>query len=245
VRLSQPAVPSDDSAVAAIMQPYFMPYIGYFQLIAAVGVFIAYDDIKYTKKGWINRNRILRNGQAAWISLPLKHDSDFLDIRDRELAADFKPEKLLNQVAAAYRRAPHFAETFVLVERVVRHEDRNLFRFIEHSIERTCDHLGIATARRRSSDLAFDHRPRNQEGVLALCEAVGAVAYVNAIGGLELYSREDFRARGIELRFLRSRPLEYPQLGLPFVPSLSIIDVMMFNPIALVREWVKTDYDLV
>ena len=64
----------------AIMQPYFFPYIGYFQLIAAVDQFIVYDNIKYTKKGWINRNRMLQNGKDVMFSLPLKSDSDFLDV---------------------------------------------------------------------------------------------------------------------------------------------------------------------
>ena len=81
----------------AIMQPYFLPYIGYFQLIAAVDVFIVYDNIKYTKKGWINRNRILLNGKDVMFSLPLKSDSDYLNIRDRELSADLSRGKLLNQ----------------------------------------------------------------------------------------------------------------------------------------------------
>ena len=58
------------------MQPYFLPYIGYFQLIAAVDLFVVYDNIKYTKKGWINRNRILQNGKDVTFSLPLKKDSD-------------------------------------------------------------------------------------------------------------------------------------------------------------------------
>ena len=88
------------------MQPYFLPYIGYFQLIDAVDLFIVYDDVKYTKRGWINRNRMLVNGRDAVFSLPLKHASDALDVRDRELATDFNPEKLLKQFAGAYRRAP-------------------------------------------------------------------------------------------------------------------------------------------
>src|SRR5215471_18736437 len=116
----------------AIMQPYFFPYIGYFQLVSAVDLFIVYDNIKYTKKGWINRNRLLNNGQAAAFSLPLKAASDFMDVRDRELAESFEPNKLLNQIAGAYRRAPYFPQTIPLVDKVVHHEDRNLFRFLLH-----------------------------------------------------------------------------------------------------------------
>jgi WbqC-like protein family len=245
VRLDRLSPASGDSRSAAIMQPYFMPYIGYFQLIASVDVFVVYDNIKYTKKGWINRNRILREGQATVFSLPLKGDRDALDICEREIAADFEPTTLLNRVAAAYRRAPFFLDTFPLVEQVIRYEERNLFRFLAHSISSTCEHLGIATETRRSSDVPSDHRLRAQDRVLGICEAVGATVYVNAIGGRELYSVEDFRARGIELLFIRSKPVEYSQFGLPFVPSLSIIDVLMFNPIEVVQQWLRTGYDLV
>ena len=195
------------------MQPYFLPYVGYFQLIAAVDTFVVYDTIKYTKKGWINRNRMLRNGQAATFSLPLRRASDALDIRDREIAPEFRRQSLLAQVRGAYRRAPQFEPTYALLTGIMANEERNLFRFIEHSIRLLCEHLGLGAAIRRSSDIPTDASLRGQDRVIATCEAVGAARYVNPIGGLDLYSREAFAARGIELLFLRSRPLEYAQFG--------------------------------
>src|SRR5947209_7177881 len=120
------------------MQPYFLPYIGYFQLIAAVDRFVIYDHIKYTKKGWINRNRFLLNGRDAMFSVPLKKASDSLDVVERELATDFDRNKLLNQFSGAYRRAPCFDETFALLDRIVRHDDNNLFRYIHHSVTLLC-----------------------------------------------------------------------------------------------------------
>ena len=229
----------------AIMQPYFLPYIGYFQLIAAVDLFIVYDNIKYTKKGWINRNRMLQNGKDALFSLPLKSGSDYLDVRDRELAADFNREKLLKQIADAYRRAPCFSRVFPLIEGIVRHEDNNLFKFIHHSIIRVCDYLGIATTIKVSSDMAIDHGLKSQDKVLALCVAAGADSYTNAIGGMDLYSRDAFRGRGVELNFIRSRPFDYPQYGNEFIPWLSIMDVMMFNPIEEIMGNAITSFDFV
>ena len=229
----------------AIMQPYFFPYIGYFQLIAAVDMFILYDNIKYTKKGWISRNRMLQNGKDVMFSLSLKSDSDSLDVCERELAADFNRDKLLNQFNGAYRRAPYFAQTFPLVEQIVRHEDTNLFRFLHHSIVRTCEHLGIATEIRISSGIAIDHDLKNQDKVLALCEAVGATTYVNAIGGMELYSKETFLEKGIELKFIKSKLFEYAQFGDALVPWLSIIDVMMFNPLDTIQTCISTNYELI
>jgi len=228
----------------AIMQPYFFPYIGYFQLIAAVDLFVIYDNIKYTKKGWINRNRMLANGKDEMFSLPLKGDSDSLNIDQRVLAADFNPEKLLNKLSGAYRRAPHFADAFPLVEQIMRYEESNLFRFLHHAIVKTCAHLGIRTEIRVSSGVAVDHNLASQEKVLAICHAVGANTYVNAIGGRELYSAEAFRAKGLDLKFIQSNPFEYAQFGEAFVPWLSIIDVMMFNSYESVKQCVTGSYQL-
>lgn len=227
------------------MQPYFFPYIGYFQLIAAVDQFIVYDNIKYTKKGWINRNRMLQNGKDVMFSLPLKNDSDSLDVCERELAAEFNRDKLLSQFKGAYGRAPYFAQTFTLLEQVVRYEDANLFRFLHHSIVKTCEHLGITTEIRKSSEIAIDHSLKSQDKVLALCGAVGASTYVNASGGMELYSRETFCGKGIDLKFIKSKPFGYAQFGDEFVPWLSIIDVMMFNPLETIQNCISTNYELI
>lgn len=229
----------------AIMQPYFFPYIGYFQLIAAVDVFIVYDNIKYTKKGWISRNRMLQNGKDVMFSLSLKSDSDYLDVCERRLATDFNRDKLLNQLKGAYRRAPYFEQTFPLLEKIVRYEDTNLFGFLHHSIVRICEHLGIVTQIRVSSDIAIDHELKGQDKVLALCGAVGARTYVNAIGGMELYSKEIFYNNGIDLKFIKSRSFEYEQFGNTFVPWLSIIDVMMFNSLDTIKAEILTNYELI
>jgi hypothetical protein len=228
-----------------IMQPYFFPYVGYFQLIAAVDVFIIYDNIKYTKKGWINRNRILVDGSDLMVSLPLKSGSDSLDIGQRTVSEDYDPEKLLRKIRAAYRTAPYFAQTFPLLERSFLHDDRNLFSFLRHCILCACEFLGIKTEIRTSSHVTVDHSLKSQEKVLALCEECGADLYINAIGGAELYSKQEFLERGIALKFLRSRPFTYTQFANEFVPSLSIIDVMMFNSRDVVLERIENGYDFV
>jgi len=229
----------------AVMQPYLLPYIGYWQLIAAVDLFVVYDNIKYTKKGWINRNRMLVDGADAVFSVPLAGGSDFLDIRERELADGYEPRKLLQRFEAAYRRAPFFDATFELVGRVLRQPQRNLFDFLHGSIVETCRHLDLGTRIVVSSGVdGADHALKGQDRVLSLCRALDARTYVNAIGGTALYRQEDFAARGIELRFIKARPFEYPQFGAAFVPWLSIVDVLMFNPLPAVRERVAGGYDL-
>ena len=229
----------------AVMQPYFFPYIGYFQLIASVDQFIVYDNIKYTKKGWINRNRMLNHGKAEIFSLPLRGASDALDVCERTLAADFNREKLLGQFSGAYRRAPYFSQTFPLVEQVVRHDESNLFRFLHNAIVTTCTHLAITTDVVISSTLNIDHDLKGQDRVLALCAVVDASNYVNAVGGMELYSGDTFREHGIKLNFLQSKPFEYAQFGGAFVPWLSIVDVMMFNSAEVVKTRLRSGFELI
>lgn len=229
----------------AIMQPYFFPYVGYFQLIGAVDLFIVYDNIKYTKKGWINRNRMLQQGRDVMFSLPLRKGSDALDVRDRELAADFDRSVLLRQFAGAYRAAPRFSDVYPMIEQAILCEDQNLFGFLHHALICACRHLGISTPIRVSSTIDIDHQLKSQDKVIALSKAMGATCYVNAIGGVELYDKDAFSAHGLDLKFIRSRPFEYPQFGAPFVPWLSIIDVMMFNSLDTVKDIMSSHYDLV
>lgn len=229
----------------AIMQPYFFPYVGYFQLIAAADVFILYDNIKYTKKGWINRNRMLLNGADTIFSLPLKKASDSLDVIERHLADDFCPDKLLAQFKGAYSRAPFFSEIFPLLETILLSGERSLFAYIHRSIVEICRYIDIKTEIRVSSAIGIDHDLKGQDKVLALCQSVSTDIYINASGGMGLYSVNAFKGQGIELKFIKSKPLEYAQFGNPFVPWLSIIDVLMFNSLGAVREYVFTNYELI
>lgn len=227
------------------MQPYFLPYIGYFQLIAAVDRFVIYDNIKYTKKGWINRNRMLLNGSDTMFSLPIRADSDALDVCQRKLSEQFDPEKLLRQFDGAYRRAPHFAETFPLLQEIVRCPETNLFGYIHRSVGLLCRHLDIRTEIVVSSTLKFNHSLRAQDKVIAICKQLGATRYINSIGGTTLYAAEDFKAQGLSLAFLKPRLVEYRQSAEAFVPWLSIVDLLMFNPLDQVKDMVRQEFDWV
>jgi hypothetical protein len=222
-----------------IMQPYFLPYLGYWQLLAAVDRFVVYDNVKYTKKGWINRNRFLQNGGPEYFTVPIKGGSDAATIAERELAGDFDRDKLLRSLAAAYRKAPRFAAVFPVVEQIVQARAANLFEYLHHSLVTMAAFLEIDTPMVISSTIAIDHNLQAGNKVLALCRALGADRYLNPIGGQELYSGETFAAAGVTLNFLQSRPFEYSQFGGPFVPGLSILDVLMFNDQPAVRRLLK------
>jgi hypothetical protein len=234
-----------------VMQPYFLPYIGYWQLLAAVDAFVVHDRIQYTKKGWINRNRFLLNGKDGLFTVPLEKGSDFLDIVERRISAGFDRDRLLNQLSASYRKAPHFAVAFPIIERIVRCPHENLFDYVHGSLHEIAVFLDIATPLVRSSRLDIDHGLRAEAKVLALCKAQAAsalpgetITYVNAIGGQALYSRDEFKAHGIELRFIQTRSIRYVQYDRAFVPNLSIVDVMMFNSKKAIRAMLG-EYDLV
>lgn len=228
------------------MQPYFFPYLGYFQLMAAVDVFVVYDDVAFIKGGWINRNRLLLNGQPWLFTVPLQGASQNRLIHQIEVSPGEYPrwrDKFLKTVARAYARAPHYAVTFTLLERVLDQPAANIGDLARRSLLAVHDFLSLPTRIGPSSTCYQNGHLRAQDRVLDICAREGATAYYNPPGGRELYSQDDFAARGLTLRFLRSRLPGYRQFDHPFVPALSIIDVLMFNPPESVRAMLP-EYDL-
>lgn len=220
----------------SIMQPYFIPYIGYFQLIHASDIFVIYDNIKYTKKGWINRNRLLQNGKDVLISLPLKKDSDYLDVCERKISSDFDKPKFLNYIKALYNRAPYFNQTYSLFEEIIYFNDNNLFNFIYNSLIKILKHLNINTKIIISSTVDIDHNLKSQDKVLAICKSLHAHTYINAIGGIELYDTKTFKEQNIYLKFIKSNPIIYKQFNNNFVSWLSILDILMFNSVENISQ---------
>jgi hypothetical protein len=219
-----------------------MPYIGYFQLINSVDEFVIYDNIQYTKKGWINRNRILANGKDQLITLPIKKDSDYLNVVERELSESWGKDKnkMLNVIKSSYNKAPYFQETFELISKCLNNPEVNLFRFIYDSIVLINDYLEIKTPIVISSTIEADHTLKSQDKVLSLCKEQNADVYINSIGGVELYDKEVFKQNNIELNFIKSNPIQYKQFNNGFVSWLSIIDVMMFNSKEQIKEYLNS-----
>lgn len=230
----------------AIMQPYFLPYLGYFQLINAVDKFVIYDNIEYTKKGWINRNRILVNGKAEIISLPLKKGSDYLHVIERTLADSFDADKnkLLRKLHQAYCKAPYFESAFPLLLSVFASQEKNLFHFIHQSLMQVCNFLGIKTTFIISSALPGEHSLKAQDKVIAICKTLHATTYLNSSGGVNLYSADVFKKNNIELGFMQPDIVEYPQFKNKFVDNLSIVDVIMFNSAEDVKKYLQNSYNI-
>lgn len=217
--------------IVALMQPYFFPYIGYFQLMHAVDCFVFYNDAQFMKGGWINRNRILLHGKPAWWTYPVVRDDYRLPINQRTYCrSDRQVASLLDQVAGAYRDAPCFGDTFALLSGLLRGGSDNVAEFNRANAQQVAkESLGIQCEFLASSEIDCDPGLRGQDRVIAICRQLGADVYVNAIGGAGLYDHGTFEDAGIQLRFLRTGAVDYSQFGNEHVPFLSIIDMLMFN----------------
>lgn len=215
------------------MQPYLFPYLGYFQLIGAVDVFVLSDDLQHIERGWVNRNRILMNGRDALLTFPLKKDKHWLKINERVLSDVFpaEMEKILRTLRGAYAKAPRFREVMPFLEEIIRHPEKNLAKYAENSIRKICHYLEIKTPIVVGSELCIDGVTDKTDRVIKLVKQFGGDTCINPIGGRELYDVQFFKTHGIELKFHRMGEIKYRQFDNEFVPYLSIIDLLMFNDV--------------
>ena len=213
-----------------IMQPYFLPYLGYWQLLAAVDRYVILDDVNYIKRGWINRNRILVGEKTEFITLPLKGASQNRQINELRL---FEKEKAFGKIRRmarlGYGRAPWYGQVSGLLEDIFAYEGDSLSEFLSRSIDRVGKYLNVSTEIFHSSVIDRDRIFKGQDRIAYLCEILGADTYINAEGGQSLYDRRFFEEKRMQLFFLKSSLPEYSQFGRKFVPGLSILDVLMFN----------------
>lgn len=213
------------------MQPYLFPYVGYFSLIKFVDKFVVYEDVNYIKQGWINRNRILVNGEPCVFTVPLSNASSYVPIKDVEVcSSEYRVfvKKFVKTLYQSYKRAPYYENVMELIEYVFSSDCRYISEVATHSIKVVCDYLGIKTELEKDLQKYSNRELKGEDRVIDICKKEKADVYLNAIGGKDLYSVERFKSEGIELKFLKSRNVEYPQFGNTFVPWLSIIDMMMF-----------------
>ncbi len=214
----------------AIMQPYLFPYIGYFQLMSAVDRFVVFDDVNYINRGWINRNRILLNGAAYTFTVPLLAASQNRLICEIELVKEtIWRDKLLRTLQLAYSKAPFYALTAELLGSIIQFPTQRLDEFLLNSLRELTRYLALDLEIVATSRKYQNSHLKGQERILDICLKEQAAKYINPIGGVELYDKDTFSAKGVELFFLKSRPIDYPQGKAEHIPWLSIIDVLMFN----------------
>lgn len=213
-----------------IMQPYFMPYIGYWQLMNLVDKYVIYDDVNFINRGWINRNRILLNGEPHYLNIQMIGASQNRLINEISVNNNDKVlKKNLRMVESAYSKAPYFKEAYHIIEKILKCDKSNLAEYIFDSIKVICDYLDIKTELIISSRIDKDNNLKGQDKIVEICKILNAKEYYNAIGGKELYDYESFKKNGIELKFLKTNDIRYKQFNNEFQSNLSILDVMMFN----------------
>lgn len=214
----------------AIMQPYLFPYVGYFQLAAAVDRFVFYDDVNYIKGGWINRNRLFMSGGVRWFTLPLQAASPHRKINQLHVLADpVWKRKLLTSVSDAYGKAPYFEQAYALLVEVFDSGETSLSALARSSVMAVARHVGLRTEFVVSTGRYGNEELTGADRVLDICLREGVGEYRNLPGGVGLYPASQFSAAGVALRFLQPQLVPYSQFNRPFQPGLSVLDVLMFN----------------
>lgn len=204
-----------------------MPYLGYWQLMAAVDKYVVYDDVNYIKGGWVSRNNILLNRQKYMFTIILKGASPNKLFNEVEVGDDFR--KFRKTLESAYKKAPYYAETMALLEQIFTYEQKDLGHWMLHQFQCVLDYLDVDTELILSSTIEKNNELRAKEKVKHICHLLGADTYYNAIGGQELYDKEDFKADGLNLYFVKTDLVPYTQGKNEFVPELSMIDILMHN----------------
>lgn len=226
-----------------IMQPYFFPYIGYFQLMNAVDRWVAFDEVQFIDKGWINRNRILHpdpHKEWQFITLPLDKRGQFdriCDINIKE-SIDWRSQ-ILGKLTQYKRKAPYYEQTLDFVRNCFDTEEVNLAKIVIEILKKTSAYLDIQTPIDVQSDLCIQFRDNIQhpgQWALRFSEALGASEYVNPKGGLEIFRPDEFNTANIKLSFLEPKLEPYSQRSAKFQPGLSILDVLMWSSIADVQN---------
>ena len=226
-----------------IMQPYFFPYLGYFSLINYVDEFIIFDPVQYIRKGWINRNRVLKKGGGVkYINITVAKHCLTTPIKDIRLSTtqDWR-NKILRNLDYYEKKAPYYYEVKELLSSCFATEEIRLPQFIGHCLIKTCQYLAIPFTPSIYSEMNLQHQSPAHPGEWALhiSSALGAKEYVNPPGGREIFKKDQFDRVGIKLLFLDQELLPYDQKNDHFEPGLSIIDVMMFNSPKAIRQMLQ------
>lgn len=224
----------------AIMQPYILPYLGYWQMITSVDKFVLFDDVNYIVRGWINRNNILMNGKAHLFTLPLNGASPNKLIKELTLQNNVKERnKLLRCIECSYRKAPMFQTVFPIISNIINNEEEDLVKYLLFQFREIYKYLGIEDNMLLSSEIPQNPELKAQNKVMGICKYLGADHYINAIGGQELYDKDYFVAENMKLSFTMMDKVKYKQFNDDFIPNLSIIDVLMFNGVEETKQLLK------
>lgn len=212
----------------AIMQPYLFPYLGYFQLIDSVDIFVAFDDVNYFKKGFINKNNILLGHHKHPFTFPIHQASQNKLINQHTY---LKNDDFLKTLHHAYSNAPYYSLiSFVISDWLTELPGENVAEFNYKTIKWICNYLGIKSQIIKASELLINKGLKGSERIISICKCLEVATYVNAPGGKNLYNQTEFKQNKLNLKFINPKLEPYQQLSSNFIPNLSIIDMLMMLP---------------
>jgi hypothetical protein len=226
----------------AVMQPYLYPYLGYFQVLASVDRFVFYDDVNFIKRGWINRNRLVLDGEVRYFTVPLSGASQFSKIA--EILIDQRGSwrrKICESIRQSYSRAPNFKVINEMLTETLYAEELHISRLAKQSVMAVSRYLGLETEFVMSSACYGNCHLKGEQRIIDICARERASGYYNLPGGKCLYDRALFQSYGVSLHFIQPRLAAYPQFSKEFLPGLSIIDVLMFNDKSAARELLEAE----
>jgi hypothetical protein len=234
---------SEPSVRVGIMQPYFLPHLSYFQLIACTDYFCLHDKVKYTKQSWINRNRVILNGKIEYITIPVKSSSDFDHIDEKLISNTFDRESILRKIELNYKKSPNFDDVFPVVLDILNYKNSNLFEFVENSIKMVCKYLQLETKIIKSSETGYDQNLTKSQMIMDICNKLQGDTYINSHGGIELYEASEFLKNEIVLLFSKQMNFLYSNSMGQTNSSLSILDTLMWaNKNLLIEKLYEIDF---
>ena len=219
------------------MQPYFLPYIGYIQLIKSVDTFVLYDDVNYIERGWINRNFFLCNNNKKLLTLKLSKASCNKLIKDINILP-MSEQSIFKTIYQSYSRAPYFKNIESLLDETISYDEQNLSLFIFNHLQLLCRFLNIKTNIILSSTIEKDQNLKGQEKVLNICSKLNATCCINPSGSKEMYEKTIFIKNSQQMFFIKPFLPVYRQFNIHFVNGLSFLDILMFNSKDQVLEFI-------
>jgi hypothetical protein len=214
----------------AILQSNYIPWKGYFDLIAAVDEFVIFDDMQYTRRDWRNRNRIKTRQGVQWLTVPVQVKGKFLQkIRDTEIAGSGWAQDHWKALLHSYRQAAHFDAVAAWLEPIYAAESfTHLSALNRRLLVAICTYLGIPTVFANSWDYPVETEDRTQR-LAEICTLAGATEYLSGPAARSYIEEDVFAARGIKLTWFDYPSYSaYPQLWGDFVHEVSILD-LLFN----------------
>lgn len=226
----------------ALMQPYFFPYIGYFQLIHSVDEFVIFDQAQHIRRSWITRNRILNaHKETVYINVPVCKAPRETKIKDIIINNELNWQEKIIQQLNYYKDAPNYSHVLEFVKECLRKEYTKLSQLNTCLLRKTCKLLNIETNITVLSESfpSIDEADDADEWGIIVSKALNATTYINAIGGKEFYNTQKYNEEGLEIKFVNPMLEPYKQFNHEFISGLSIIDVLMFNNIDHIIEMIE------